>query len=412
MAQEENKHFNLSQEVIKKCQELTPLDIVVGVLCKDVEATVLNVLNVVNEGLYQSFPDYKKAIVVTVGGSTDKTMEAIELFQPYSSISKIVTKDIADGGKGAGVMTIFEIAHETDAKCVALIDGDLLSIKPNWIQTIANPIIYGRADLTVPYYIRHKYDAVITNNLVYPLTRALYGLDIRQPIAGEFAISKNLYEALRTHLLFPLDFGIDIFIVTVAAAKEMKVKEGLYSLKIHESTKRYLEPEKLLVPMFKKVTGTMFELANYYEIYWKSRPRTINKSFYRTSYSKTPVPVKIDTDKLKQSFTEEYKSKKDKISKILPDDIMTLLNKSVNNHETFDSDLWSKIVYNYAAAYKCAQKKSEKISLLDALKTLWIGRFVSYAVQTENMDINESELVLQKQAEIFEKNLDYLISIY
>jgi glycosyltransferase involved in cell wall biosynthesis len=127
---------------------------------------VLNVLNVINEGLYRYFPDYNKAIVVCEGKSTDKTLEAVELFQPYKSIKKIVTHDITDGGKGAGVMTILEMAHCADAKCVVLMDGDLLSIKPVWIQTISNPIIYGRADLTVPYYIRDKNDGVITNNLI------------------------------------------------------------------------------------------------------------------------------------------------------------------------------------------------------------------------------------------------------
>jgi hypothetical protein len=130
--------------------------------------------------------------------------------------------------------------------------------------------VYGRADLTVPYYIRDKNDGVITNNLVYPFTRALYRIDIRQPIAGEYALSKNLYELLREHPLFPPDFGVDIFILTVAAAEGMYVKEGLFSLKIHESTTRYLEPEKFLIPMFRKVTGCMFELAKYYEDHWKS----------------------------------------------------------------------------------------------------------------------------------------------
>jgi glycosyltransferase involved in cell wall biosynthesis len=309
MNQKWNKELKLPKGLIKQCAIIKPVDIMVGVLCKNVEATLLNVLNVINEGLYQHFPDYKKAIVISEGLSEDRTAEVVDLFRPYSSIDKIVAQDINNGGKGAGIRTIIEIAHKTDAKCVVLIDGDILSIKPVWIQMITNPIIYGRADLTVPYYIRDKYDGVITNNLVYPFTRAVYGLDIRQPIAGEFCLSKNLYEILRIHPLFPPDFGVDIFIVTVAAAKEMKVKEGLYSLKIHESTTRYLEPEKLLVPMFKKVTGSMFELAKYYEDYWKYRPRTKTKVYYRKCYSKRPIPVKIDVEKLQHTFNEEYHTK-------------------------------------------------------------------------------------------------------
>ncbi|PNX51634.1 MAG: glycosyl transferase family 2, partial [Thermoplasmata archaeon M8B2D] len=221
MNQEWNKNLSLKPEVIQECKKIKSIDIMVGVLCKNVETTILNVLNVINEGLYRYFPGYKKAIVITVAESTDNTVEAINLFQPYNSVHKIVTEDITKIGKGAGVMTIFEIAHEAEAKSVILIDGDLLSVKPGWIEAIVNPIIYGRADLTVPYYIRDKYDGVITNNLVYPFTRALYGIDIRQPIAGEYALSKNLYELLRKHPLFPPDFGVDIFILTVAAAERM-----------------------------------------------------------------------------------------------------------------------------------------------------------------------------------------------
>ncbi len=412
MRQKWNKNLSLKKDIIDKCKKIKPIDIMVGVLCKDVEATVLNVLNVINEGLYRYFPDYNKAIVICEGESTDKTIEAINLFQPYNSIEKIVTNDIITGGKGAGVFTIFEIAHEAEAKSVVLMDGDLLSIKPGWIQTISNPIVYGRADLTVPYYIRDKNDGVITNNLVYPFTRTLYGIDIRQPIAGEFALSKNLYELLRKHPLFPVDFGIDIFIVTVAAAEGGYVKEGLFSLKIHESTTRYLEPEKFLIPMFRKVTGSMFELAKYYEDYWKSRPHMHRKGFHRDSFSQKPIPVHIDIDDLKNSFHNEFESSKKIIGHFLPSAILSDLEKIVKKRKSFDSDLWAEVVYNYAAAYKNIKTEPDRFLLLDSLKTLWIGRFVSYAIETKDMDINEAETILQKQAEVFEEKFDYLRSIY
>ena len=412
MNQDWNKKASLKPDIVKKCKKIKPVDILVGVLCKDVEATVLNVLNVVNEGLYRYFPEHKKTIVVSKGLSKDRTTETIDLFQPYNTIRKIITDDIKDGGKGAGVMTILEIAHKTEAKCVVLMDGDLLSIKPAWIQTIANPIIYGRADLTVPYYIRDKYDGVITNNLVYPFTRALYRIDIRQPIAGEFALSKNLYEILRKHPLFPPGFGVDIFILTVAAAEEMVIKEGLFSLKIHGSTTRYLEPEKFLIPMFRKVTGSMFELAKCYEKHWKNKEHKEHKCFYREAFSQKPIPVKADIPKLKKSFKSGFKSSKNNMQKFLPKDIITDLEKITKNIKKFDSELWAEIVYNYAAAYKNIKTKKDKYKLLDSLKTLWIGRFVSYALEVKRLDMNEAEKVIQKQAEIFEEKIDYLKSIY
>ena len=412
MNQEWNKGISLKPELVEKCKKMKPVDIMVGVLCKDVESTVLNVLNVINEGLYRYFPDYRKAIVICCAECSDKTDEAVDLFQPYNTIEMIVTNDITKGGKGAGVMTIFEIAHKAEAKSVVLMDGDLLSVKPAWIQTIANPIVYGRADLTVPYYIRDKNDGIITNNLVYPFTRALYRLDIRQPIAGEYALSKNLYELLREHPLFPPDFGVDIFILTVAAAEGMYVKEGLFSLKIHESTTRYLEPEKFLIPMFRKVTGCMFELANYYEDHWKAKPTMWRPKYYRKSFSPKPIPVRVNIPKMKKTFESEFISSKNTMKHFLPESIVADLEKIITNNKNLDPELWAEIVYNYTAAWKNMKRESDRHLLLDSFKTLWIGRIVSYATEVKDMDINEAEIVIQKQAEIFEEKFDYLRSIY
>ena len=101
------------------------VDIVVGILCKNVETTILHVLNVVNEGLHQYFSDYNKMIVVSDGFSSDRTTELANLFQPYNGIEKIVTEDVLEGGKGAGVKTVLKIAENVDAKAVILLDGDL-----------------------------------------------------------------------------------------------------------------------------------------------------------------------------------------------------------------------------------------------------------------------------------------------
>lgn len=402
----------LPKELIKKCEKFKPTDILVGVLCKNVETTVLHVLNVVNEGLYSFFPEYRKCIAVSIGPSDDRTMEMAELFQTYNSIGKIITQDIGGRGKGAGIRTIMEIARYLEADVLVLVDGDLLSIRPKWIESIAGPIIYGRADLTVPFYIRHKYDGVITNVLAYPFTRAVYGVDIRQPIAGEFGLSRELYEKLLDHPLFPFDFGIDIFIVTVAAAEGMMVKESLFTQKIHESTTRYLEPEKLLIPMFRQVTGKMFDLAKYYENVWKNRKRFYHQRVYRAGLTQKPIPVRIDLDNLIKMFREGYKEMRKIIHMYLPEDLEKRLERAQKDIKLLDADLWSKIAYNFAASYKLLTRDADKFLLLEGLKPLWLGRFASYAIEVKDMDVNEAEMVIQEQASVFEKNFDYLVSIY
>ena len=61
-------------------------------------------------------------------------------------------------------------------------------------------------------YGRHKFDGTITNGIVYPLRRPLYGNRVRQPIAGDFGFSGNLAKFYLTKDIGDTDvgrFGID-----------------------------------------------------------------------------------------------------------------------------------------------------------------------------------------------------------
>lgn len=400
-----NKFF-FSPYLREKIQGMGTVDLVVGVLCKNVEHTILHVLNVISEGLHKYFPEYTKAIVVSDGFSSDRTVELANLFQPYNGIKKLVVGDVVEGGKGAGVRTIIEVAAEMDAKAIALLDGDLLSVKPEWIREFMTPILFGRAELVIPYYIRDKYDGVITNNLAYPFTRALYGFDVRQPLAGEFGISKRLYRMLREHPLFPRDFGIDIFIVTSAIANNVSVKEGIYSIKIHESTTMYLEPEILLIPMFRQVTGKMFELASYYENFWRNNVKPIRYMNHSEYFTQKPIPVSVDPVKMEKTFRREFIATQKMMKNYLPSDLVKDLEHVGKKIEDFSMDLWAESVYHFASSYKKLKRKTEKYVLLDTLKTLWFGRFTSFVIQTADMDLNSAEKIIQQQAQIFEKKFE------
>jgi hypothetical protein len=200
----------------------------------------------------------------------------------------------------------------------------LLSVRPQWIEHLGQPTIYGTADLVVPYYVRYKYDGVITNNFAYPLTRALYGINLRQPIGGDFGVSFEFSYRLLEHPFFPSHFGIDIFMTTVAAAEGMGVQEVLLGLKLHESTTKYIDPGTHLAPMFREVVGTMLDLMMHYEDVFEKI-----------------ISASIANDVFKEL---ERASKKEPVD-IAP-------------------DLWAKIVYNMAAAYKKNGKREFRYLML------------------------------------------------
>ncbi len=398
--------------MLEKIEKIKPVDIVVGISAKNVDTTIVHVMNVASTGLLEFMSDYKGLVVVSNGFSTDRTTELAELFELPRKVSKIVTEEVGEVGKGSAIRTVFEVAKHAEADTVILLDGDLLSVRPQWIEHLGQPTLYGTADLVVPYYVRHKYDGIITNNLAFPLTRALYGVHLRQPIGGDYGVSSEFARRLLEHPLFPAGFGIDIFMTTVAAAEDVGIQEVLLGLKLHESTTKYIDPGTHLTPMFREVVGSMLDLMIYYEDVWKNeyvfrKVRRVKARYH----GQKPTPIKVDIEKVDKMFKQGYKDFESIIAASMGIEEFKELEKTAQKEPVdITPELWAKVVYNLAAAYK--KHEDRRIQILDALRILWMGRFASYVVATKDMETKDAEREIERQAEIFERERDYLISIY
>ncbi|MCP8312481.1 MAG: hypothetical protein L6M37_05985 [Candidatus Methylarchaceae archaeon HK02M1] len=403
--------IHLRPEILEKIDESRPVDIIVGILTKNVEPTIVHVLNVVSIGLIERFPHQNNLVIVSNGFSSDRTTEMAKLFGLPPRINKMVLDQVIGSGKGNGIRTIMEVAYQAKAKAVALVDGDLLSIKPDWISLMIEPVMFGIADLVVPHYVRDKYDAVITNNLAYPFTRALYNIYVRQPIGGDFGLSFPLIERLLEHPLFPQDFGIDIFLTTVAAAERFNLQEAILGLKLHTSTSGYIDPGAHLTLMFRQVVGTMFDLAIFYEKFWKEGMNTVSiprrKGKY---YGQMPVPVKVDLERTIGLFKDGFKDYKEVLKNNLENEIFKNVEKMIRDRESMSSSLWTKIVYSLFRSYKNSEEKN-RADILDALRVIWMGRFSSYVLETKDMSYDGAMEIIEGQAEMFEKEKRNLIDL-
>jgi len=378
-------------------------DIVVGICTKNCAKTVAGVVKTVDLGLSQFFPRKRSLIVVSDGFSTDRTK--VEARAIATSVKKVIVTQAGGSGKGNGVRTILEIAQEHSAAAVALVDGDLTSIKTNWVHKLAEPILAGK-DLVAPYYLRHHHDGVITNQIAYPLANVLFGVGVRQPIGGEYGISARLLERLLQHELFPEKFGIDIFITLVATSEQMEIAEAVLGVKEHESTKQYADPDKLLVPMFYQVVGTLFRLINYYHDYIETVHEVRPVERLGEMPDKRPGPITVDQEDLLQRFKEKYDELMGENAAFLGSlqKELDCVAASELDRYSFPLDLWVKAVYLAIDAFSA----SEDPRILDVLRVLWQGRFLSVVRETEAMSDEEAEAYIQGQLTTFERHRSVL----
>src|SRR5262249_47950283 len=122
----------------------------------------------------------------------------------------------------------FERCVERRVTALAIVDGDLRSITPDWIEALLTPVLRGEADYVTPLYLRHRFDGSVTNHFAYPMMLGYFGAGLRQPIGGEFAFSAALIEHILGQPLEEaiLGYGIDIFLSMRAVGAGFKFTQA------------------------------------------------------------------------------------------------------------------------------------------------------------------------------------------
>src|SRR4030067_703151 len=227
----------------------------------------------------------------------------ILITHPVHPVYKIVTPYHGNPGKGSAFRAIFEAAKLLNVKACGVVDSDLRSITPEWMDLLLTPIYEEGFDYVAPLYARHKFDGTITNSIVYPLTRALYGKRVRQPIGGGFGLSGKLAQFYLTQDVWQSDvarFGIDIWMTTTAIANGFKVTQSFLGAKIHDAK----DPGADLSSMLYQVVTTTFELMENYAEVWAPIRGSEPVTTFGFEYTVGLEPVNVNTARMLNTFRE------------------------------------------------------------------------------------------------------------
>lgn len=208
----------------------------VGIPALNEAATIGSVAITADAGLRATFPDGRNLIVLADNGSADGTLDAFRTV-PVRTPRLVLEADPAGSGKGTNVLALVTAALEHKADRLILLDADVRSGEPMWIARLAGPLDSSTPTLVIPTYRRDRYEAAVTNHLARPLVAGLFGRDVQQPIAGEFALNAPLLRRVQT---WPCPdsarlYGIDIWLTTNTLREGYRVVEVELGRKVHNS---------------------------------------------------------------------------------------------------------------------------------------------------------------------------------
>jgi glycosyltransferase involved in cell wall biosynthesis len=409
----EERAEEISRKIRKECEA----DIVIGIPTYNNERTIGHVLLTIQAGL-ACFPDLKAVIVTADAGSTDGTIAIAR----NSAIRKIPVYISRPGptpwlaphdpyppsqGRAEALRAIFETAEELDARACAILDADLKSIVPEWISRLFKPVLENAYDHVSPLYRLNKFDSMITNTILYPLTRALYGKRVRQPIGGNFCVSGRLarfYLKLQgAESGLPL-YGEDIRLLIEAMANDFKSAEVFLGQRIRESA-----GTPGVTTLLPRIMGAAFDLVESHQHVWKSVRGSVPVPLFGSQSGAIPDEVKGEVDGMLAVFRQGVRDLKEIWTSIMGAEEVSLLEYIAFRPEGrfhITPTFWARIVYSYAIAY---HRKNVSIRhLLSSFTPLYLGNAASYFLEVLAKGHQETEAEIEKLCLAFEDGKDYL----
>lgn len=400
-------------DLLQRLEGTGRVDLLVGIPSFNNAATIQGVVRAIQAGVSKFFPQQRALIVNSDGGSTDGTQEAVlaatvddtqalVVAHPLYPVHRIVTPYHGIPGKGSALRTIFLAAHHLDASACVVVDADLRSITPAWMDCLASPILHAGFDFVAPLYLRHKFDGTITNNIVYPLTRSLYGLRVRQPIGGDFGVSGRLAGYYLSQDVWDSDvarFGIDIWMTTTAIADGYKVCQAFLGAKIHDAK----DPGVHLASMLQQVMGSCYDLMVSRAGQWKGCRGSRPVPLFGLEHAVGLEPVPVDQARMVRLFRSGLRELTPFWSTVLRPSVLQELHDAAADPErvpSISSRLWVRILHDFSLAYR--DRRGDRSHLLQSLTPLYLGRVAAFMSEAETADAEGVETILERQCLDFE----------
>jgi hypothetical protein len=391
-------------------QGIYSADIVVGIPSYQEAASIGVPTQQADTGLTKYYPDRSAVIINCDNGSTDGTTDAF--FSTKTNTPKIsLSTESGLLGKGNNLRNLFRKAVELSAKAIIVLDADVKNVTPQWIRNLCEPL-FDDYHFVAPLYVRHKYDGSFTNNLVYPMTRTLYGRRVRQPIGGEVGFSGELagvYAECDYWDERVAHFGINLWMTTIAVKNPGAVIQSFMGkAKVH----RIRDLTADVAQMFHDVVGTLFDLMGNFESYWKevkwSRPTAVFG--FGVGEVDVPAPVTVDTQDLAVEIRSGFQAHWDLYKECVAEPNFNKLEEVAGLSDAdfeFPTNLWARILFDFATAYRNEQVPRE--SLITSLIPLYYAKTLSFVLDTETMNTQQVEELVEDQCLQFEKAKPYLL---
>jgi len=409
----------LSDELLRQLMAMGEVDVLVGLATYNNAGTVEHVVRATQTAFAKYFHRERTALIIADAGSRDGTLEAARSTNVRDSTPLLASHSLRTmhqiavpyhgvPGKARALRSIFAAAELSRARACVVVGADHQGMTPEWIENLVRPVQRDSFDFVSPVYRRHKFEGLLPKNVVYPVTRAVYGLSLREPLGGDSAFSGRLVTHLLGQSLWEVEAvrsGIDLGITAAAAVGGFRACE--LALGRRESGR---DDRVALGSVVEQVVGSLFACLDMHQQFWQASPAATEVPVKGTLADVANEPVRINRKRMFDRFRSAVSELGSVLEQILAAETLAeirVLTAKSDREIHFPDELWARTVYDFAAAYH--HSVMHRAHLLQALTPLYLGRAGSFVVENLESEAAEVDGRLEELCLAFERLKPYLL---
>jgi hypothetical protein len=389
--------------------EVLGADVVVGVPAEPDRLLATESALALQAGLRSAFPDRPALAVVLTGDPRGASTPDQPLPSPAPDAGPPALYTGGRVGADAALPTLLEVALAQGAPACALLEAMPRPADSAWLRALLDPVLRDGFDLVAPAYARRRFDGVLVTGIVYPLTRALFGHRLRQPLGPEIVVSRRLAEILLRSEEWRTDpghAGADLWVITKAIVGECRIAQVVLG-------PRPVPPQQPLdvSQALARVLGTVFREMERHAARWMrvrgSRPVP---SFGEEHVPGPPAPPP-DVGPLLAAFSLGWQDLRTLWASVLPPQAILALQRIPRDPPDrfrIPDALWARLVYDFAIGWRV--KVMDREQLLRSMTPLYLGWVASFVAEVGPLGRPEADARVEALCAAFEAEKPYLIS--
>jgi hypothetical protein len=409
----------LTDDFLRQLINVGEVDILIGLPTHNNAKTIGAVVQSIQSGILRSFTRERVVIINPDGGSRDGTAElvtgiSIDDLRPVANVHAlrtlhaISTQYASTPSSTLALRTILAAAELLRAKACVVISPESSNIEGEWISRLLRPIRNDGYDLVTPLYRRHKFEGLLITNLLYPMTRALYGLRIREPYTQEFGFSGQLGGDFLLQNVWDDGTGIELRLTLAAITGQRRICQAFLGNKLH--VERHAAD---LVPALRQTVAPMFTMLESTFPAWSGVNGSQAIPTVGPDHDMLLEPLRVNRKRLRQMFTTGVAELESVFQSILSASTLAELQRIARLDEGefyYSAELWVKTVYEFAASYQKSVISRDHI--VQALAPLFRGRVFTFLTENRNGSADDVENNIESLCLEFERLKPYLLEMW